>query len=36
MRYAGVLISGAFAGLAGGYLSIEFAGLYREVCSCLR
>jgi ABC-type uncharacterized transport system permease subunit len=36
MRYAGVLISGAFAGLAGGYLSIELAGLYREVCSCLR
>jgi simple sugar transport system permease protein len=33
MRYAGVLISGAFAG---GYLSIELAGLYREVCSCLR
>jgi general nucleoside transport system permease protein len=30
MRYAGVLISGAFAGLAGGYLSIEPVGLYRE------
>jgi simple sugar transport system permease protein len=30
MRYAGVLISGAFAGLAGGYLSIELVGLYRE------
>jgi general nucleoside transport system permease protein len=30
MRYAGVLVSGAFAGLAGGYLSIELVGLYRE------
>jgi ABC-type uncharacterized transport system permease subunit len=30
MRYAGVLISGAFAGLAGGYLSVELVGLYRE------
>jgi general nucleoside transport system permease protein len=30
MRYGGVLISGAFAGLAGGYLSIELVGLYRE------
>jgi general nucleoside transport system permease protein len=30
MRWAGVLISGAFAGLAGGYLSIELVGLYRE------
>lgn len=29
-RWAGVLISGAFAGLAGGYLSIELVGLYRE------
>jgi general nucleoside transport system permease protein len=36
MRYAGVLIPGAFAGLAGGYLSIELAGRYREVRSCLR
>jgi simple sugar transport system permease protein len=30
MRYAGVLISGAFAGLAGGYLSIELVGQYTE------
>ena len=30
MRYAGVLVSGAFAGLAGGYLSVEYIGLYRE------
>jgi general nucleoside transport system permease protein len=30
MRWAGVLISGAFAGLAGGYLSIELVGAYRE------
>lgn len=30
MRYGGVLISGGFAGLAGGYLSIELVGLYRE------
>jgi general nucleoside transport system permease protein len=30
MRYAGVIISGGFAGLAGGYLSIELVGLYRE------
>ena len=30
MRWAGVLISGALAGLAGGYLSIELVGLYRE------
>jgi ABC-type uncharacterized transport system permease subunit len=29
-RWSGVLISGAFAGLAGGYLSIELVGLYRE------
>jgi ABC-type uncharacterized transport system permease subunit len=29
-RSAGVLISGALAGLAGGYLSIELVGLYRE------
>jgi general nucleoside transport system permease protein len=29
-RWAGVLISGALAGLAGGYLSIELVGLYRE------
>jgi ABC-type uncharacterized transport system permease subunit len=28
--WAGVLISGGFAGLAGGYLSIELVGLYRE------
>src|SRR4029453_18471069 len=30
MRWAGVLISGGFAGLAGGSLSIELVGLYRE------
>jgi general nucleoside transport system permease protein len=30
MRYAGVLISGAFAGLAGGYLSVELVGQYTE------
>jgi ABC-type uncharacterized transport system permease subunit len=30
MRWGGVLISGGFAGLAGGYLSIELVGLYRE------
>ena len=30
MRYAGVLISGAFAGLAGAYLSVEFVGQYNE------
>jgi ABC-type uncharacterized transport system permease subunit len=30
MRWTGVLISGGFAGLAGGYLSIELVGLYRE------
>jgi ABC-type uncharacterized transport system permease subunit len=30
MRWSGVLISGGFAGLAGGYLSIELVGLYRE------
>ena len=30
MRWAGVLTSGGFAGLAGGYLSIELVGLYRE------
>jgi general nucleoside transport system permease protein len=30
MRYAGVLISGAFAGLAGGYLSVELVGQYSE------
>ena len=29
-RYAGVLIGGAFAGLAGGYLSIEHTGMYVE------
>jgi general nucleoside transport system permease protein len=29
-RWSGVLISGAFAGLAGGYLSIELVGAYRE------
>ncbi|HEY7606567.1 MAG TPA: ABC transporter permease, partial [Actinomycetes bacterium] len=29
-RWSGVLISGGFAGLAGGYLSIELVGLYRE------
>ena len=30
MRYAGVLISGAFAGLAGAYISIELVGQYNE------
>jgi ABC-type uncharacterized transport system permease subunit len=30
MRWAGVLISGGFAGLAGGYLSVELVGLSRE------
>lgn len=30
MRYAGVLLSGAFAGLAGAYLSIEHTGMYVE------
>jgi ABC-type uncharacterized transport system permease subunit len=30
MRYAGVLISGAFAGLAGAYLSVELVGQYTE------
>jgi general nucleoside transport system permease protein len=30
MRYTGVLISGAFAGLAGGYLSVELVGQYTE------
>jgi len=29
-RYAGVLICGAFAGLAGAYLSIEHTGMYVE------
>lgn len=29
-RYAGVLLSGAFAGLAGAYLSIEHTGMYIE------
>jgi ABC-type uncharacterized transport system permease subunit len=29
-RYYGVLISGAFAGLAGGYLAIEHTGMYVE------
>lgn len=29
-RYAGVLISGAFAGLAGAYLSLEHTGMYVE------
>jgi simple sugar transport system permease protein len=29
-RYAGVLISGAFAGLAGAYLSVETTGMYVE------
>ena len=29
-RYAGVLLSGAFAGLAGAYLSIEHTGMYVE------
>jgi general nucleoside transport system permease protein len=30
MRYAGVLLSGAFAGLAGAYISIELVGQYNE------
>jgi simple sugar transport system permease protein len=30
MRYAGVIISGAFAGLAGAYLSVELVGQYNE------
>jgi simple sugar transport system permease protein len=30
MRYAGVLISGAFGGLAGAYLSVELVGQYTE------
>jgi simple sugar transport system permease protein len=30
MRYAGVLISGAFAGLGGAYLSVELVGQYIE------
>jgi general nucleoside transport system permease protein len=30
MRYAGVLISGAFAGLGGAYLSVELVGQYTE------
>jgi simple sugar transport system permease protein len=30
MRYAGVIISGGFAGLAGGYLAIEHTGMYVE------
>jgi ABC-type uncharacterized transport system permease subunit len=30
MRYAGVLISGAFSGLAGAYISIELVGQYVE------
>ena len=30
MRYAGVLISGAFAGLAGAYLSVELVSQYTE------
>jgi len=30
MRYAAVLISGAFAGLAGAYLSVEHTGMYIE------
>ena len=30
MKYIGVTISGAFAGLAGAYLVIESAGIYRE------
>jgi general nucleoside transport system permease protein len=29
-RYAGVLLSGAFAGLAGAYISIELVGQYNE------
>jgi general nucleoside transport system permease protein len=30
MRYAGVLLSGAFAGLAGAYISVELVGQYNE------
>jgi simple sugar transport system permease protein len=30
LRYAGVAISGAFAGLAGGYLAIEHTGMFVE------
>jgi general nucleoside transport system permease protein len=30
MRYAGVITSGAFAGLAGAYLSVELVGQYNE------
>jgi ABC-type uncharacterized transport system permease subunit len=30
VRYAGVLISGAFAGLGGAYLSVELVGQYNE------
>jgi general nucleoside transport system permease protein len=30
MKYLGVITSGAFAGLAGAFLVIEFAGIYRE------
>ena len=30
LRYAGVLLGGAFAGLAGAYLSIEHTGMYVE------
>jgi general nucleoside transport system permease protein len=30
IRYAGVLLSGAFAGLAGAYISIELVGQYNE------
>jgi len=30
LRYAGVLLSGAFAGLAGAYLAIEHTGMYVE------
>jgi len=30
MKYAGVLISGCLAGLAGAFLSIEAAGIYRQ------
>ena len=30
MKYYGVVISGALAGLAGAYLSIEAAGIYRQ------
>ncbi|HVM08277.1 MAG TPA: ABC transporter permease [Acidimicrobiales bacterium] len=30
MKYLGVITSGAFAGLAGAFLVVEFAGIYRE------